>query len=193
MTSDLHHLSHRGLTQILIPKWLQSPDCDLDGCIESSAYGESPNQLLSKIFAKLELTPNDIFLDLGAGAGSVVGEAKSLVGQSIGIEWNPELVGHAKQFLADNSDCSIHCDNFLTAHWFQATKIYAATARFSQSTRQGVADRLNQESQVQSVACLGLPLPLSDDWSLNWESKESVVWNEGEQALSESLFIWERV
>lgn len=89
---DLHNLSHRALLKVLIPRWLEESEGDLDERISNAAYGETPKELQDVLRSLFSLNTTDRFLDLGAGAGGFVGRLLSLGVSACGIEQNPALV-----------------------------------------------------------------------------------------------------
>ncbi len=194
MTDDLQALSHRGLTRTLIPQWLSEQRVDLDGEIESSAYGETPAVLYKKVFGLLDLGPQDRFLDLGSGAGHLVLAASQMGVASRGLERNADLV-EAGQLLMERAGLppeTLLCEDFLTCAWPGATKAFAASARYSARTLKSLSQRLEADTRLTAFACLGRPLELSSPWVRVYQGIESVVWNPGEVALDEPLTVWRR-
>lgn len=193
-THDLHNQSHRALTKLLIPDWLARGVKDLDSLIESSGYGESPEDVLGVALHHLELQKNDVFLDLGAGAGNVVSLAYPLCRQAVGIERNPKLVELGQSFLQTREqNCqSLREGDFLISQWPDANKLFAATARFSESTLKALAKRLVDHDPARRVAILGRSLPMPQPWSVAHQQSFEVRWNPGEALLSETLEVWVR-
>ena len=193
---DLHSLSHRALAGILIPQWLRQGRRDLDGCIESRAYGETPSALLEEIFSALYLHGTDTFLDLGAGAGLVMAQAAQRGSTCYGIERNPYLVEAGHQILEPTevpSENLLQAD-FLASPWpASATKAFSTTARFNIETLQKLSQLLEHKTEkLERIVTLGRPLPPPEGWQLLKEQKVHVTWNPGEANLTETLQLWVR-
>jgi Histone methylation protein DOT1 len=191
-TNDLHGLSHRGLTQHLIPAWLKERSTDLDGDIESSAYGETPSAIADMVLELLDIHRNDVFLDLGAGAGNLLQVVSKTGAEVHGLERNSRLVESGQAFLsqAGVSPGALICADFLSCSWPEATKAYAASARYSRRTLRTLSQRIEVSTTLQKVACLGRGLSLAEPWQIIHQSQHSVVWNHGEPATEETLFVW---
>lgn len=191
---DLQSLSHRGLNRVLVPAWLEQKSLDLDGEIESSAYGETCPRIAALIFERLELSHRDVFLDLGAGAGNIVLQASPFCAQAIGFERNPHLaeLGRALFEQLSNQNCDLREVDFLTETWPKATKVYAASARFSKNTLRILGARLTAHADIEAFACLGRTPSLSSDWELKLQERHDVRWNKDEARLPEILSVWSR-
>ncbi|MFA5507835.1 MAG: class I SAM-dependent methyltransferase [Vulcanimicrobiota bacterium] len=191
---DLHNLSHRALLKVLIPRWLEESEGDLDERISNAAYGETPKELQDMILDLFSLTTTDRFLDLGAGAGGFVARLLSLGISAYGIEQNPALVQTGQHFLEQNGNPACHLieGDFLSHPWPEATVAYAASARFSEAVLEQLAGRIDRHQTLRAMACLGKPLPLSSHWQLVHTSRHQVCWNRGESPLPEILFGWLR-
>lgn len=191
---DLHSLSHRGLTQELIPEWIKRGHTDLDGAIESSAYGETPRGLFSYIADKLVLSSLDTFLDLGAGGGNLLVSASAYC-TSFGLERNPQLVEAGRILLLKSGlpETNLILGDFLEQEWPHATKGFAATARYSENTLEGISRKLSSTDEMQRFAVLGRRLPEPPGWNLEQESEKLVCWNPGEEDILEIIQIWSKV
>ena len=193
---DLHSLSHRALTGLLIPQWIREGRTDLDNCIESSAYGETPRGLLEEIFQALELQENDTFLDLGAGAGQVLIQASLRASTCYGIERNPYLVDAGRQVLEETAvpPENLLLADFLSSTWPQeATKAFSTTARFGSETIEELSRLLETTEKLKRLVTLGRPLLPPKRWRLRLEKTVRVTWNPGEASLAETFQLWARV
>ena len=191
---DLQNQSHRALNTILIPKWLQESPQDLDGRIESSAYGETPENITLSLITLLDLGPQDLFLDLGAGAGNVIYSTLRAGVPSLGLERNPNLVeaGHFFLSQAGFATTCLQCADFLKHPWTGASKVFSATARFSSQTLATVKEKIETHSQISRAAFLGKDVYLGSGWSPLAPSHHQVQWNRGESWLQVTLFRWQR-
>lgn len=192
---DLQSASHRGLTRELIPNWIRHPELDLNAEIESSAYGETPAELIALILRQLGITKDDIFLDVGAGGGNVLFAAAPLVGEAWGLERNPKLVALGLEYQETVSAPNVHLveGDLRFVEWPPATKLYAATSRFSDSLLAHLTSLVEKAATLSKVATLGRPLQLSKEWSVSHLSEQEVCWNPREVNLCEDLHVWERV
>lgn len=191
---DFLSLSHRGLNLELIPQWLRAGEPDLNGRIESSAYGRTDHDTAAELIKLLQLGPDDVLLDLGAANGELLSHLQKAYGVAArGIEQNPTLVRYGHDLLEklDLQPDSLVQGDFLTCDWPHATRAYATTSRFSKSTLSRLAERLEAASSITRVVSLGRELPLSG-WSLESRSKRKVRWNPGEELLIETLCCWAR-
>ena len=57
----------------------------------------TPDALVDRMLALAGLTPRDTLVDLGAGDGKIVIAAARAGAQALGIEYNPDLVEHARR------------------------------------------------------------------------------------------------
>jgi hypothetical protein len=192
--SDLHTLSHRGLTQELIPGWLETGERDLDGRIVSSAYGETPLSIQERLVKLLSLHSNDIFLDVGAGGGGVLARMLGLGISAFGVEQNRLLVEAGQRYLKSQGfpPDRLSRGDFLTCPWPEATKIYSATSRYSQATLRGLALRIQATDSASRVVTLGKELYLSTGWTLEHRVEHRIRWNRDEAEVPESLCSWVR-
>lgn len=191
---DLKSVSHRGLTGHLIPGWLEAEVTDLDGRIQSSAYGETPPSLLEHFFRTVEADADDLFFDLGAGAGNLIICSESLGVRAVGFERNPELSALGKRVLesAGLSAEALQEKDFNVHRWPSATLVYAAAARFDEPTVEAIQSSLLERSPIRAVAFLGRSLDLEQGWKLVWSDIVTVRWNRDEEPLRESMEIWLR-
>lgn len=193
-STDLQSQSHRALNAILIPKWLQEHPEELDGRIESSAYGETPEEISLSLLELLDLGPQDLFLDLGAGAGNVIALTLEAEVPSLGLERNPNLVQAGQHFLSQkglDAHC-LQCVDFLGHPWSGASKLFSATARFSGETLATIKAKIETHSRLNRAAFLGKNVCLGTGWTQVLASLHQVQWNRGESWLQETLFLWQR-
>lgn len=191
---DLLNQSHRALNALLIPQWLQENPDDLDGLIESSAYGETPEEIALSLFEVLDLGANDLFLDLGAGAGNVISHTLRAGIPSLGLERNPNLVEAGQHFLSQ-AGLDAHClqeTDFLFHPWTGASKLFSATARFPQGVLASIKEKIEGHAKLHRVAFLGKNVNLGLGWTQLPCSHHKVQWNKGEARLAETLFLWQQ-
>ena len=193
---QVHRASHQGLTSILIPQWLKDDPKKLDGNIESSAYGETPERLVSHIRTGLRLSSEDTFLDLGAGAGNLLAAFCDVCREVVGFERNPNLVALGREFLEvqGRDPERLKLADFLTEKWPpKANKFFAASARFDRNTLQKLAERLNSSSSAQAVAFLGRSPDMGTNWELQLTTTETVRWNRDEASREEPFKVWLKI
>lgn len=190
---DLLSRSHSGLTQNLIPAWLQSKPETLTDLIEGSAYGETPPELAYTIFDLLELSPGDSFLDLGCGAANICLYALARTDFVYGIEHNPHLAAAGRELFesAGFDGKNVMEADFLVQAWPAAKKLFTTSSRFPDSTAARLATRVEQ-SPAQWLATLGKPLPLASTWRVVHSSQRELRWNPSEQNLREQLTVSRR-
>lgn len=189
-----HEASHRGLTRILIPNWLEAGVKDLDGKIESSAYGETPFSVIDRVCELLVLSSEDRLLDLGAGAASFIAPLLKKGHDAVGLERNPALIEVGQKFL-DSLRLDVEAlqlADFLVAPWPLANKAFSASARFDKSTLKLLAERLDQTEQIEKIAFLGRVPVMSSNWHLTHSESINLIWNAGEGNLEEALEVWSR-
>lgn len=186
--------SHRGLTSYLIPQWLAQNTQDLSARIDSSAYGETPQKLLTIIFKRLNLGPEHLFVDLGCGAGSVCQEALKRGCRVLGIDHNPALIDLAKKRLGNHPRLTLACTSLIDADWSEAHFAYATTARFHGDLIQHLTLQAMRAPHLQAIACLGRPLLLCSSTDKRWRIESwppfAVCWNPCEIALPTPLTIY---
>ena len=189
---DLHTLSHRHLTNVLIPGWLKKHSTELDWRIESSAYGETPEAVFSRLLDGL--SPADSLLDLGAGAGNLIAQCLSRGVPCWGIEQNRDLVEEGHRFLQslEMPPGNLIWGDFLTLEWPAARVAFAASSRFSGEPLRLLVERLGENATVEKVLTLGRRLEPGGNWVLSREEVIAVRWNPSEPALKENLCCWER-
>jgi SAM-dependent methyltransferase len=194
---DLLEASHRGLQRTLIPNWLSQPKA-LSERIDSSAYGETPPELIEMIVDALAPAAGELFVDLGCGGGNVCWAVLARGARVLGIERNPELVAAAQAFFGSRAPgfgddtVELRCADFLETDWSTARTAYSTTARFSAATLARLAQRAELALGLRAIACLGRPLPLADPWSLQSLGRWPIVWNPGEATLCEPLWLYRR-
>ncbi len=185
--------SHDGLRKQLIPNWLARPK-DLNDKIESSAYGETPPELLERFLEQLRVQPGDTILDLGSGAGNLCAVIAGRGLKAIGIERNPELHRLALLYRQSHPEPSweLLLADFLEFEWPQADFIYTTSTRFPRPVLRALGEKLDT-SRVKAAVCLGKPLPLSET---NWETvilgPDEVRWNPSEENLTEVAYLHRR-
>lgn len=194
---NLLEASHRGLQQQLIPAWVRqtgSPRARqrFSDRVQACAYGETPAYLVEAVLDLLAPAPDELFVDLGCGAGNVCAAALARGARVLGIEQNPELAGAARGFLATAPVARWRLveGDLLENSWSDANLAYATTVRFPNSLLQAIADRAEQAPRLRAVVCLGRPLPLS--WATRELGERLVCWNPGENHRWEPLFWYGR-
>lgn len=186
---DLLEFSHAGLQRELIPHWLAQNCPDLSARIDSSAYGESPAELVLPAFERVGLGPQDSFLDLGCGAGNVVLLASHFTSRVYGLERNPRLCEAGRTlFRALGMEPSrIREADFMESEWPQATVLYVTSARLGTAVLKTLARRI-EVSPARAVVSLGSTLPLpGSTWSTAFREPAPTRWNPGEAVLPELL------
>lgn len=186
--------SHDGLRKQLIPNWLARPK-DLSDKIESSAYGETPLELLERFLERLQVRPGDTVLDLGSGAGNLCAVIAQRGLKAIGIERNPKLHQLALLYRQSHPESSweLHLADFLELEWPRTDFIYTTSTRFPHPVLRALGEKLDTTSSIKAAVCLGKPLPLSPT---NWETvgigQVQVRWNPSEEKLSETAYLHRR-
>ncbi|MBS0288070.1 MAG: hypothetical protein JSR17_12290 [Proteobacteria bacterium] len=152
-------------------------------------YGELLYPSVKKLLGKMQLTKDDVFLDLGSGAGKCAFQVfmQSDVGKVLGIEASALLHQQALQvsltlrkefpwFWEDNRSCDFVEGNFLHSSWNQATVVYTCSTCFTQELLFAIADKINHTPSVQKVFSLrplpGLRIPLESVFQVecSWDS-----------------------
>lgn len=189
---DLLDSAHRGLQLQLIPAWVRQGDRALSERIESSAYGETPLDLIEKLLDILAPRPGELFVDLGCGAGNVCSAVLARGLRALGIERNPQLARAARAYLAEAPPdrWEFREADFLESPWSQAHLAYATTTRFPDSVLQGIAQRAEESPHLRAVACLGRAIPLS--WPQRDLGEHLVRWNPLENYRWERLYLYSR-
>ena len=192
--SDLHARSHRYLTHDLIPKWLRECPGRLDAHIQSAAYGETPPELFSILLQEFLSKDYHTFLDLGAGAGNLVSQALEAGLSAWGIEQNESLATEGREYLSSQQlpPERLLSGDFLKLDWPSAQVLFTASSRFSEHTREKLAERIQASNSVLLVASLGQSLPLGESWELLRKTSHGIVWNPLEQERTEPLYLWQR-
>lgn len=192
---DLLQASQRGLHDQMIPAWVlhrenTQPSLSFADRAQASAYGETPAYLIEALLDRLAPGPDELFVDLGCGAGNVCAAVLARGAKVLGIEANPKLASAARLFLrsAPRDRCWFQEADFLQVDWSQANLAYATTARFPDSLLQAVADRAEQAVALRAFAALGRPLPLN--WPVQEQSERLVCWNPGENPRWEQLYLY---
>lgn len=190
---DLLSISHRGLQLDLIPGWLSSPH-SLNDRIESSAYGETPPELIRRVLDLLAARTGERLLDLGCGGGNVCAQARDRGLRVLGIERNPRLLAEARRFFDGHPEVQLEEGDFLEHGWDDVHLTYATTARFPAGLLHSLARKIDGSPPLlRAAACLGRPLPLpSVSWREESHGKHQVTWNLGEATLDERLFLYRR-
>lgn len=194
---DLLRASQRGLHDQMIPAWVRHPE-DADAALsfadraQASAYGETPACLIEALLDRLAPGPDELFVDLGCGAGNVCAAVLARGARVLGIEVNPELASAARIFLGGTPPdrCRIQEADFLKVDWSQAHLAYATTARFPDTLLQALTARVEQATLIRAFAALGQPLPLS--WPVQERFERLVCWNPGENPRWEMLYLYLR-
>lgn len=135
----------------------------------AATYGEILYPSVNKLLSVLNLTSEDIFLDLGSGLGKVVMQVflKSDAAQALGIEY--ELHLHIQAQSAATTLLSrlpltqrrlhfLHAD-FLSCAYQSATVVLAGSPCFSPDMLFLLAQRLEQTPTLHTVLSLR-PLPM---------------------------------
>ena len=181
----------------MIPAWVRQPE-DAETALsfadraQASAYGETPAYLIEALLDRLAPGPDELFVDLGCGAGNVCAAVLARGARVLGVEVNPELANAARIFLggAPPGRCRIQEADFLHVDWSQAHLAYATTARFPDSLLQAITDRAEQAAKFRAFAVLGQPLALS--WPVQERFECLVCWNPGENPRWEMLYLYLR-
>lgn len=189
---ELLELSHRGLQRALIPGWLKQR-LPLSDLIASSAYGETPSAVVELLLEALGVTDGVRFVDLGCGGGTVCAAAYARGAAVLGIERNPELWDAARQIYAEllGPRLELLCVDFLQCDWGCAQLAYTTTTAFPHPVLGALAQRV-ERSNLQAIACLGRPLPLSPTWAHHTLGAHPVIWNPGEPPLQETAHLYRR-
>jgi hypothetical protein len=137
----------------------------------SITYGELLYYSVKKILKVLEITPEDIFLDLGSGIGKCALQVfmQSDISAVIGIEASSVLHEAALKislqvrhdfpiFWENNRKLKFIEGNFLNVDWENATIVYTCSTCFTQELLVCIANKINQTSSIKQVLSLR-PLP----------------------------------
>lgn len=192
---DLHTLSHRSLTQELIPRWL-AEGAELDSLIVSAAYGETPPAVIIDILEFFRPKPEDILLDVGAGGGGVLALMLAAGWRAYGIEQNRALVVAGREYLRsqDMAPESLIEGDFLDgSFWPPATLLYTANSRYSPTSLERLSEQVRNRDSLRRVVALGQQLTLGPRFRLISSEPRDIVWNRGEPVRSETLYFWEDV
>lgn len=87
-------------------------------------YVPTHRKQLEKLFKYLNLTGDDVLLDLGSGDGVVLREASKYIKKGIGYELNPILVLIANILNMRYSNIKSHCRNYLRADFPDGVTIF---------------------------------------------------------------------
>lgn len=135
-----------------------------------ATYGELDYISVVRLLKHAQLSPSDIFLDLGSGNGKLCLQVflQTAIAKVLGIEAIAELVTQAKgvkqQLLTDlNYNNPEHIleftqGNFLTTDWESATVLYCCSTCFTRECLDAIGDKINREVSVRQVFSLR-PLP----------------------------------
>ncbi len=109
----------------------------------SPTYGEITVTSLARLLDYLQLTPDDVFYDLGSGIGKVVLQVAMTcdIRRVVGIEMAPgrhraatEILARARgENLLQVRDCELIQGNFLERSLADATVIYSCSTAFSET------------------------------------------------------------
>lgn len=187
---NLLEAAQSGLQLHLIPSWVrQGGDRSFAERVESSAYGETPPDLLEKLLDILAPRPGELFVDLGCGAGNVCAAVLARGIRVLGIERNPELAKAARAYLgaAPADRWEFREADFLDTDWSHANLAYATTTRFPDSLLETLAERLERAPHLRAIAGLGRPFPLG--WTRRDLGEHLVRWNPGGDYRWEHLYL----
>lgn len=136
-----------------------------------AAYGELLYPSVKKIMKLFQMTSDDVFLDLGSGAGKCALQIfmQSDAKKVIGVEALPVLCAqaeHVKQQLAQDFPCfweesrelQFVCDNFLQVDFSQATVAYACATCYSETLLAEIGEKANRAASIRQLLSLR-PLP----------------------------------
>jgi SAM-dependent methyltransferase len=194
---DLLEASHRGLQRELIPVWFREArgpgaGISFSDRIDASAYGETPPYVVEALLDIMQPGPEELFVDLGCGAGNVCAAVLARGARALGIERNPELARAARAFMAEApaERWELREADFLETDWSAAHLAYATTLRFPPAVLQAVAERAEASPHLRAIAGLGRRLPLS--WPEQDLGYRFVRWNPGEDYRTEQLYLYSR-
>lgn len=130
----------------------------------SETYGEILTPAINKIISKLDISNDDIFLDLGSGLGKIALQffLCSEVQESYGIEISPTLYHQSilitqkfkqdlPEFYEDDRKLNFMCGDFLQLNLPQATIVLISSRCFSQRLLNAVAEKLET---LENLRCL---------------------------------------
>lgn len=144
----------------------------------NSTYGEMHYFSVKKLIHYLNITPEDVFVDLGSGLGKLALQVfiQSQAGKVIGIEalsfLNQQtypVLPHAREKFPEcwenNRVFKLIEDNFLTAHWEDPTIIYTCSTCFRMDLLDAIGLKINDTPSVKQVLSLR-PLPTLNRFQL---------------------------
>jgi precorrin-6B methylase 2 len=135
-----------------------------------TTYGEIMEEGVSLILSKLNLTEQDVFLDLGSGAGRVVLQVfleKNI--KSIGIEFIEKRYKMAEESLRQLHEkinaSKVHFikGDFFTENWSNATCIFMCNTCFTEDVMDKIMARLGSCKKLRYVIMLK-QLDSKPDW-----------------------------
>lgn len=137
----------------------------------SQSNGEVLPQSVSKLLGFMSLTANDIFLDLGSGAGKIVAQVflQTEVKKALGVEIVSPLYKQAQQAAAMiQTELPVFYENervlrfvqgdFLQEPWLNATVVFINSICFTQKMLVLLGKKINQSPTIRLVLTLR-PIP----------------------------------
>jgi hypothetical protein len=120
------------------------------------------------------ITPEDVFVDLGAGLGKAVMTVHLLTGaRARGVEVQPSLVAEARERAAELRLDGVEfvCGDALDAHVEDATVVFLYLP-FTGAVLQGVLRRLEAIARRRQLVVCALGVDLRADWLVERPSEE---------------------
>lgn len=124
----------------------------------TETYGEMLPESVNKLLSTINITADDVFLDLGSGLGKVVKQVftQTSVKEARGIEINPQWHAQAIQNIPINTDRILQFTqgDFLNISFTDATIALIASPCFSLSMLHTLGEKINATSSIHTVLSL---------------------------------------
>lgn len=137
----------------------------------AETYGEILYPSVDKLLSKIQLSNEDVFVDLGSGLGKLALQVflKSHVKEVCGIEIVPELHVQALKaalrvqselpgFYQGDRKLTFLCDDFLEISLATATVVLICSPCFSQDIVYSLGEKINNTPSIRTVLALR-PMP----------------------------------
>ncbi|MFM8455092.1 MAG: hypothetical protein ACKOAD_09120 [Gammaproteobacteria bacterium] len=165
----------------LCKEYLDSAYSDLTGFISYEAgekekhkeekvfltYGEIKYESIDLLLSKIEITPDDIFCDLGSGIGKVVAQVfmKTAVKEAFGVVANPLRSASARKIQAQiqkdfpvlfehGRSIDFYESNFLDTDISRASMVYTCSTCFSDELLQDIANMVDANPNIRCIFSL---------------------------------------
>lgn len=124
-------------------------------------YGEILPNAVTKLINNLEISKNDVFVDLGCGTGKVVLQfyLQTLVHHALGIEFSStrhkQAIGVFEKIkIKENKKIECLKGNFLNFDLSKGTIFYSASTCFNDNTMKKIWNKLMQNKRLNSIIVL---------------------------------------